>query len=348
MNPAHYPLTSATRWLLVLAAFVVLVAGMQAAKPLLVPFLLSLFIAVIAAPPLFFLKNRGLPGWLAMLIVVLGIVLVGLLLGWMVGGSLRDFTDNLPKYQERLAAQSHGLLVLLQGHGVVLDEATLLAYLNPGKAMALAGKLLSGLGNVLTQAFFILITVIFILVEAAGFQAKLRAISADPDSSVARIEAITSSIKQYMMIKTSTSLLTGVLVTIGLTLLDVDYPVLWGVLAFLFNYVPNIGSIIAAVPAVLLAWVQLGPWVALWSGALYLIVNVVVGNLIEPRFMGRGLGLSPLIVFVSLVFWGWVLGPVGMFLSVPLTMTLKIILDSNHETRAISLILGQNQDCQQS
>ena len=342
MNQPDHRLSSATRLLFVLAAFVILVAGMQAAKALLVPFLLSLFIAVIAAPPLFYLQSRGLPEWLAMLIVVFGIVLIGLLLGWMIGGSLNDFTRNLPQFQERLAAQSHGLIVLLQGYGVTLDEATLLAYLNPGKAMALAGKLLSGLGNVLTQALFILITVIFILVEAAGFGIKLRAISTDPERSVAHIEAITSSIKRYMMIKTSTRLLTGVLVSVGLLLLDVEYPVLWGLLAFLFNYVPNIGSIIAAVPAVLLAWVQLGPWMALWVGLLYLLINGLVGNLIEPRFMGKGLGLSPLIVFVSLVFWGWVLGPVGMFLSVPLTMTLKIILDSSAETRPISLMLGQN------
>lgn len=342
MNQPFNNFSSASRLLLVMAAFVILVAGMQAAKPLLVPFLLSLFIAVMAAPPLFFLQSKGLPQWLSMLIVVLGMVLVGMLLGWMIGGSVRDFSDNLPKYQDRLAAQSHGLIVLLQTYGVSFDEATLLSYLNPGKAMALAGKLLSGLGNVLTQALFILITVIFVLVEAAGFRAKLRAVSVDPAGSIARIEAITSSIKQYMMIKTSTSLLTGVLVSVGLWLLDVDYPVLWGLLAFLFNYVPNIGSIIAAVPAILLAWVQLGSWLALWTAMLYMIVNGLVGNVIEPRFMGRGLGLSPLIVFISLVFWGWVLGPVGMFLSVPLTMTLKIILDSNDETRAISLMLGNS------
>jgi len=336
-------LSSATRVLLVLAGFVILVAGMQAAQPLLVPFLLSLFIAVIAAPPLFLLQSKGLPGWLAMLIVVLGIALVGLLLVWMIGGSMQDFTANLPKYQQRLADQSHGMFVLLSNYGIVLDETTLLTYLNPGKAMALAGNLLSGLGNVLTQALFILITVIFILVEAAGFQAKIRAISTDPASSIARIEAITSSIKQYMTIKTSTSLLTGVLVSLWLWVFDVDYPVLWGLVAFLFNYVPNIGSIIAAVPAILLALIQLGPWTTLWVGAGYLVINALVGNLIEPRFMGRGLGLSPLIVFISLVFWGWVLGPVGMFLSVPLTMTLKIVLDSSDETRSISLMLGQNE-----
>jgi predicted PurR-regulated permease PerM len=112
------------------------------------------------------------------------------------------------------------------------------------------------------------------------------------------------------------------------------------VVAFLFNYVPNIGSIIAAVPAVLLALVQADPSTALWTVVGYLVVNNLVGNMIEPRFMGSGLGLSPLVVFISLVFWGWVLGPVGMFLSVPLTITLKIFLDSYRSTQGIGHLLG--------
>ena len=325
--------------MLVAAAFVILVAGMKAAQPLLVPFLLALFIAVMATPPLFYLTSKGLPNWLALSIVVAGIILSGILLGWLIGGSLDDFKANLPKYQDRLAEQSHGLFLWLQTTGVRLNEDTLLGYVNPGKAMSLAGTLLSGLGNVLTQALFILITVIFILVEASVFQQKIRAFSSDPESSIARIREITRSIKRYMSIKTSTSLLTGVLVSCCLWLLGVDYPVLWGLIAFLFNYVPNIGSIIAAIPAVLLALIQLGYWAAFWTGLAYLLINTLVGNVIEPRFMGRGLGLSPLIVFISLVFWGWILGPVGMFLSIPLTMTLKIALDSNQETRRFALLL---------
>lgn len=330
----------ATRFMLVAAAFIVLVAGMKAAQPLLVPFLLALFIAVIAAPPLFFLTRKGLPGWLSLTLVVVGIMLCGILLGWMIGGSLNDFMANLPKYQERLEGQSHGLIIWLQNHGVTLNESTLLGYVNPAKAMALAGNLLTGLGNVLTQALLILITVIFILVEAAGFQQKIRAFSADPEASMARIKEITTSIKQYMSIKTSTSLLTGALVSICLWLIGVDYPVLWGLLAFLFNYVPNIGSVIAAMPAILLALIQLGPWATFWTGLSYALINGLVGNVIEPRYMGKGLGLSPLIVFVSLVFWGWVLGPVGMFLSIPLTMTLKIALDSSDQSRKFARLLG--------
>ena len=338
------PFSAGARFLLLAAAFVILVAGMQAAVSLLVPFLLSLFVAVIATPPLFYLKSKGIPGGWAILIVVLGIVIVGLLLGWLVGGSLNDFTGNLPKYQERLSTQSQGLQQWLAQHGISLNAGFLLNYLDPGKAMGLAGSLLSGLGNVLTQALLILITVIFMLLEAAVFSTKLQALSDDPQASLQRITEITSSIKRYMMIKTSTSLLTGVLVTVLLLIVGVDYPVLWGLLAFLFNYVPNIGSIIAALPALLLALVQLGLGGALWSALGYLLINTLVGNVIEPRFMGKGLGLSPLIVFISLVFWGWVLGPVGMFLSVPLTMTVKIVLDSSDETRGFAVLLGQERE----
>jgi len=120
----------------------------------------------------------------------------------------------------------------------------------------------------------------------------------------------------------------------------VDYPVLWGVIAFFLNFVPNIGSIIAAIPALLLALVQLGPGGTAWAALGYLLANNLVGNVIEPRFMGKGLGLSSLVVFLSLVFWGWVLGTVGMFLSVPLTMTIKIALDSNDDTRWLAILLG--------
>jgi predicted PurR-regulated permease PerM len=143
-----------------------------------------------------------------------------------------------------------------------------------------------------------------------------------------------------MAIKTATSLLTGVCVGVWLAVLGVNYPLLWGLLAFLLNYVPNIGSIIAAVPAVLLALVQFGIMKSFFAVGGYMVVNIGIGSIIEPRIMGRGLGLSPLVVFLSLVFWGWVLGPVGMLLSVPLTMTVKIALDSREDTKWIGVLLG--------
>jgi predicted PurR-regulated permease PerM len=193
---------------------------------------------------------------------------------------------------------------------------------------------------VLANAFLILLTVIFMLLEASSLPAKLNAALDAPESSLARLRTVLENINRYMILKTIMSLFTGVIIWLWLWILGVDFPVLWGVVAFLLNYVPTIGSIIAAIPAVLLALIQLGPETGFWVALGYLAVNTLVGNIIEPRFMGQGLGLSTLVVFVSLVFWGWAFGSVGMFLSVPLTMALKIALDASPHTRPIAIILG--------
>jgi predicted PurR-regulated permease PerM len=178
------------------------------------------------------------------------------------------------------------------------------------------------------------------LLEASSLPSKLRAALRAPEESLSHLRAVMQTINRYMALKASTSLLTGVLVWIWLRLLGVDFPAMWGTLAFLLNFVPTIGSFIAAIPAVLLALVQLDLQVALLTALGFLVINVTIGNLVEPRVMGRGLGLSTLVVFVSLVFWGYMLGSAGMFLSVPLTMALKIVLDANPQTRPIAILLG--------
>jgi predicted PurR-regulated permease PerM len=157
---------------------------------------------------------------------------------------------------------------------------------------------------------------------------------------MSRMTGFVDDVKQYVALKTVTSLATGVLIAVWLTLLGVDFALLWGVLAFALNYVPNIGSIIAAIPALMLAMVQFGIVKTLIAAGGYVVVNTVVGSGIEPRLMGRGLGLSTLVVFMSLLFWGWLLGPVGMLLSVPLTITAKIALDSREDTRWLAVLLG--------
>jgi AI-2 transport protein TqsA len=330
----------AARFILVVAAFVVVVAGMRAAAPLLAPFLLAIFIAVIATPPMFYLMRRGLPQWAAMLVVVVLIAGIGVLIVSLVSGSLASFSASLPAYQEKLKLLTGQLADWLQTVGVHTPEDMIRGALDVSKAMSTAGTLLGGLGDLLANAFLILLAVIFILFEAAGLPAKLEAAFKTPASSMPYLRQVLDNINRYMVLKTLFSLLTGVLVWAWVGLLGVDFPVLWGLVAFLLNYVPNIGSIIAAVPAVLLALVQLGPQTALWVACGYLAINTLVGSIIEPKFMGRGLGLSTLVVFMSLVFWGWVLGSAGMFLSVPLTMALKIALDAIPQTRPIAILLG--------
>ncbi len=322
------------------AAFVIIIAGMRAAEGILVQFLISAFIAIICAPPLFWMQRKGVSTITAIIVIVFGIVIVGFLMTTVIGTSLNDFSRDLPSYQSRLQGKTAELIEWLEQKGVDVNKEGLLAVINPGSAMSLVGGLLTKVGTVLTNAFLILITVIFILFEAAGFSLKLRVALNKPDSSLGGFDTFFKNINRYMALKTLTSVATGVSVGLLLTFLGVDYPLLWGLLAFMLNYVPSIGSIIAAVPAVLLALVQLGPGSALFAALGFFVINILIGSIIEPRVMGRGLGISALVVFLSLVFWGWVLGPIGMLLSVPLTMTVKIALDSNDDTRWLATLLG--------
>ncbi|NWF38394.1 AI-2E family transporter [Mariprofundus sp. NF] len=321
------------------AAFVVVVAGMQAATDMLVPFLLAAFLAIICLPPLKWLTDRGLSAAISVLTIAMTLILLGTLLGIFVGASIADFSTNLPTYQARLNDQVAALITWLSGYGIHLNTQMLHDRFDPSVALGMAGNLLSGFGNALANTFLIVLTVIFLLIEAAALPHKWRAIG-DKAPSTIGIEKFLSSVNSYLAIKSWVSMATGTCITLWLTLLGVDHAILWGLVAFLFNFVPNIGSIIAAIPAVLLALVQLGVGDAVLTGLGFIVVNIVMGNVIEPRFMGKGVGLSTLIVFVSLVFWGWILGPVGMLLSVPLTMIVKLALEANEDTQWISVLLG--------
>jgi len=333
-------IANGTRFLVASACFVIVVAGMRTASSILVPFLLSLFIAKICTPFLFWMQRKRVPKALAVLLIFVAILGIGWLLAVFVGSSLNGFSKSLPRYQEGLSQKTTALVSWLSGHGVEVSYQLLIDYLDPGKAMNMVASTITGLRLVLTKTFLIMLTVLFILLEASGFPNKLRAALDNPDESLANISKITEVINRYLLIKTQFSLITGIAIGIWLYILGVDYPLLWGLLAFLLNFVPTIGSFIAAIPAVLLALIQLGTGSALLACLGYLVVNVSVGSIIEPKFMGRGLGLSTLVVFLSLIFWGWVLGPVGMLLSVPLTMVIKIALESNQDTHWIGIILG--------
>ncbi len=327
------------KFLNIMACFVIVVAGMKAAEAILVPFLLSLFIAVICSPPLIYMQKRGIPVVLAMLVMIGLIVIVGTIIGIVIGSSVADFKQDLPQYQSKLSGITEQLFQKLNQFGLDVYPEKIKEGFNPSAALSLAGNTLSSFGNLMTNALLIHLTVIFILAEEVGFTEKVKFFR-NSDSKLAAIRKFTSSINQYMAIKTIMSLLTGSLILVWLWILGVDYFVLWGLLAFLLNFVPNLGSILAAIPAVLLAVIQLGVWDATLVGAGYIAVNFGIGNFLEPRVMGKGLDLSTLVVFLSLIFWGWVLGPVGMLLSIPLTMTVKIALESFEDTRIIGLMLG--------
>lgn len=327
------------KFLIVAAAFVVVTAGLKAAAPLLVPFLLALFVALISAPPLFWLQDRGVPRGFSLLLVVAGIVGIGFVLTALISQSVNEFYAAMPAYQKSMQQHLGGLEAWLTGIGIDIPEDFVRETIDTQAVFRLTSGLLLGLSTMVTSLFFIMLMAIFILSEASSFPSKIRRIVSTEDS-ISAVGTFIDDVKRYIFLKTVISLGTGVFVALWLAFFGVDQYVLWGLLAFLLNYVPNIGSIIAAIPAVILAFIQGGFDLALWAVVGYVLVNVVVGNLLEPAVMGKGLGLSSLVVLLSLVFWGWVLGPVGMLLSIPLTMMVKIGLEGNEQTRWVSVLLG--------
>ena len=323
-----------------IAALVIVIAGVKAAEELMVPFLLAAFLATIAATPVFWMSRHRVPVGVAIGVVVALLIAALVGVGAVVAQSVDAFLAELPVYRERVGDVVASAVAMLEPLGIDLTGASPLAGFDPAQAFEMAGNTLAGFGNALSNGFLILLTVIFILAEASSFPGKLKAVLTDPERDLPHFERFADNVNRYIAIKTAVSVLTGVVIGVAMWLIGVDFPVLWGLLAFLLNYVPTIGSIIAAAPPVLLALVQLGPWHALAVVAVFAATNIGIGNGIEPRYMGRGLGLSTLVVFLSLVFWGWMLGPVGMLLSVPLTMTAKIALEANPGTHWLALLLG--------
>lgn len=328
------------RFLVIAAALVIIIWGINQAQSVLVSFFVAVFLAMLGTPPVLWLERKRIPSVIAVAIVVTGMITVLLIVGGFVGTSLNSFIDALPSYQQRIQEQVSAVKALLVTKGLRVTDKMLLEYTNPSAILRLTVSMLGGLGSALSNIILILLTVTFILLEASSFPVKLRAVLGDPQQAFPQFTRFVDDIKRYMIIKTGISLTAGILIGIWLSILGVDYPVLWGFLAFLLHYVPNVGTIVAAIPAIILALVQLGIGRAALTAAGYLAVSFILGNVVEPRLMGRRLGLSTLVVFLSLVFWGSLLGLIGVVLCIPFTMTLKFACENNKSTRWVAVLLG--------
>lgn len=393
-------------YLYMLAAFVVVTAGIRMAQEILQLLLLSVFLAVVGVPVYAWLVQQKVASWLALLFVISGLVLTTLVLFWIVMTSLADFTSRQQHYVEQLQERTRPLRQFMEtlipeapvpetippADAVAAAEETGLppepasagraqdvtegedeprdsqlaesagwlqlrrvtvvpqsrrswrelvsSQFDPGKVISMAANIAVSVSQLLSNTMLILLTVVFILLEASTFPKKLQAAFGDNPETQRRYQLIVARIRSYLVIKTAISLLTGLLIAAWLRLFGVPFAGLWGLLAFLLNYIPNIGSIIAAIPALLVAWLDLGLLVAAAACIGYVVVNMAVGNILEPRVMGRGMGLSALVVFCSMVFWGWALGPVGMLLSVPLTMAARVAFEGFDDTRWLGTLLG--------
>ena len=328
------------------AAFIIIIAGVMFGESIVTPLLMAMFISIICTQPIIWLQKKKVPQGLSVAIVFIMILVVFFAFGELIAASLSSFSENEKVYEENLIETGNSIMQYLKEKGIKLSFVQMRSKLDGSKIMGLTASMLRQLGGVMGNAFTIFFLALFLLMELDSISVKTKAIMKGSMVSISYLDAIGGSIRHYLSIKTLTSLLTGILVWIGLAIVGVDYAIIWGLIAFLLNYIPNIGSFIAAFPAVVFVLIQLGFHGFIWTSIIFLIVNILVGNAIEPKMMGKGLGLSTFIVFLSLIFWGFVLGTVGMFLSVPLTMVIKIMLEQNPKTQWIAIILGTKRDAE--
>lgn len=343
MKPNLIKLQSAP---VIIAATIIILMALMHAQSVVNPLLMAMFISIICAQPISWLRKKNVPQGYAVLIVLLGILAVYVAFIQLIGSSVSMFMADAPKYQQSLKGISDSAITLLADRGINIPLLGGKGITDPAKIMQQTATLFGKLGDVLNAEFTFLFLTIFLLAEIEGIFVKFEVIAKNNNLKPDYFQNIGKSIRHYLSIKTTTSLVTGILVGISLAIIGVDYPILWGLVAFLLNFIPTIGSIIAAVPAVILSMVQLGYPETLFTIGVYVAVNVIIGNVIEPKIMGKGLGLSTFIVFFGLIFWGFILGPVGMFLSVPLMMVIKIILENNPNSAWAAAMLGTQSEAE--
>ncbi len=326
---------------LVAASLIIIIAGMKLGREIIVPVVLAAFLAIVCMPIVNFLRRRHLPGWLAILLTFVFMLAIIGIVSLVVIDSVTNLAGNLEVYQSKLDTglkhlkgwleSEWGLEFAQRADREPLDPAVLLGHIRTYATMGVSA---------LTAVAFVVLLAIFMLFEAVGLPGKVRRALGNPNADLSQGQFMIQQIYGYLGVKTAISAVTGTLFAVALYFVGVPNPALWGFLAFVFNYIPNIGSVLAAIPPVLVGFAEGGVRMALGVVVANILVNQVMGNVVEPKVTGDRLGLSPLVVLLSLFFWSWLWGPVGMFLSVPLTMIVKILLEHTPSTRSWALLLG--------
>ena len=322
------------------ASFVVIIAGIKIASQVVVILFLAIFISSIFSTLLKVFQKRRIPKIFSYFIILLIVIIIGLMLAYVINISLKDFISNLPFYEEKFKTTILNLIHYAQDSGFKIDKAKIMETLSFGSFFGFTTNIIGSIGSFLSKLLLVVIGVAFILAESKSFQTKLRVIFRNNAKKLEHFNLFSFNIQKYFVVKSFTSFLTGFIITLVLMFFGVDYPILWGVIAMLFNFIPVVGSIIASIPAILLTFMNLDLNTTIWVIVLYVVINISISNILEPKLMGKELGLSPLIIFFSLIFWGYILGIVGMFLAVPITMTLKIAFDSNTSTHWLGILMS--------
>ncbi|WP_312297534.1 AI-2E family transporter [Atlantibacter hermannii] len=323
-----------------LAALVIILAGIHAAADILVPMLLALFFAIVLNPLVTWFLRRGFNRTMSITIVVVVMLVALTLLFGVLAASLNEFIAMLPKYNKELTRRLLDLQEVFPFLNLHVSPERMLKRMDSEKVMTYATTLMTQLSGAMASIVLLVMTVVFMLFEVRHLPYKLRFALSNPQIHIAGLHRALKGVCHYLALKTLISLWTGFIIWLGLELMGIQFALMWGVLGFLLNYIPNIGSVISAIPPMIQALLFNGVYEFVLVGSLFLVVHMVLGNMVEPRMMGHRLGMSTLVVFLSLLFWGWLLGPVGMLLSVPLTSVCKIWMETTVGGSKVAVLLG--------
>jgi predicted PurR-regulated permease PerM len=332
-------LRNPTDWLIRAAALVVVLGALKLATPLVVTILLAAFLAIVSAPLMFWLIRRGVHRYLAVAVALCADIAFFGAMAALAASGLNALVSAMPRYQARVAALREEASFWLKTQGLP-DLGDLLPTLNPADTGRVVATAIAEVASALSSLMLVLFIVAFLLVELLGIEEKLRFVFRHPEIGIEQFRRAAAHVQRYIVVKTAANLLTGALVWLWLAAFRVDFALLWGVCAFMLNYIPTIGSLLIGVPVLAVTLLQYGFGTTLVVGTGYVLINTAIAALVEPRVFGQALGLSPLVVFVSMVCWGWLWGPVGAVLSVPLTVIVKISLAYMEGYEWLSRMLG--------
>ena len=326
------------RVVLLLAALVVVFVGMRLAAPILDPILFALVLALLFSPIYGWLRRHGLPTPLALVVMLVGLTVLFLAIAGILGISIARFSGDIGSYTHKLNGQLDNIQSLTKSLGV--SKADLHKALSPSVLTGAIGAILGGVADFLSNLFLILVIVLFLLAEGPAMMNRLRASTGEDHPQVARLTIFGRNVVRQLGLRAIVNLFTAAGVVILLLVLRVDFPLMWGILAFFLSFIPWIGLPLAVAPAVILALAEHGLTSAILVIAGVIVINILAENALSPMLMGRGLSISPTVLFIGFIFWAWLLGGPGAFLAAPLTIFLILMLDSFPETRWLASVMG--------
>ncbi|MDJ0395133.1 AI-2E family transporter [Rhodococcus sp. G-MC3] len=324
------------------AGLVITIAGARAFANVLGPVLLALMLTVAVHPLPNWLRRKGVPNAVAVVAAVLAVwAVLGVLVVSLVV-SVAQLSSLLPTYADRLDELVANVESTLAARGISTDDIdAMLSGIDPNTVFALVESIVTGTLGIFSSLLFVLIVALFMAVDGMSYTSRMKILDrVRPDIAMA-FSSFAGGTRRYLVISTVFGLIVAVLDGLALWALDVPLPVLWALLAFITNYIPNIGFVLGVIPPALLALLQGGPVLMLAVILVYSVLNVVIQSIIQPKFVGDAVGLSVTLTFLSLVFWAWVLGPLGAILAIPVTLLAKALLvDIDPSTRWADVLLS--------